>query len=318
MIFRVLEKGLFTLIQAAPRRGFQHFGISAGGPMDLLSHRAANRILGNAPDAATLEILMAGLRLEVLMEVLVTLTGGDMGATADGAPLPMGCPVRLARGTVLAFENIRKGCRAYLGVHGGISVPEAFGSRGTDTKGGFGGHRGRALLDGDVLYRGGGLDPFPELQIPEGESFAALPPQDHRPWAPDLDSEAVLRLIPGAHFDLLTAASREALLGGGFKVHTRSNRQGLRLDGPPLKLEHPVELISEGTVFGTLQLPPDDPPVLLMADRQSTGGFPRLGEVYSVDLSRAAQLRPEAPVRFVLGTLEAARAAAWAASCKGN
>lgn len=312
MIFRVLEPGLLTTLQAEPRRGVQHFGLSAGGPMDLLSHRAANRILGNAEDAATLEITRFGPRLRVVLDTVIALTGADLGATVDGEPLPLGRPVRLARDGELAFGEPRQGCRTYLAVQHGLSVPKVLGSRGTDLKGRFGGHRGRPLQPGDILYAGGGLDRFPHLELKGDAAFASGSPGGV-PHAPDLAAAAVLRLVPGAHLDQLTDEAREALFSQSFNVNPRSDRQGLRLLGPPLPLRAPLELLTEGAAFGTLQMPPDGQPILLMADRQSTGGYPRLGEVYSVDLPRAGQLAPGEAVRFALGHLDEARAAAWAA-----
>ena len=312
MIFRVLEPGLLTTVQAAPRRGWQHMGLSACGPMDLLSHSHANGLLGNPGDAATLEITLLGPRLEILRDVLVALSGADLSATVDGTPLPMNCPVRLAQGSELAFGEARRGCRAYLAVHAGISVPKRMGSRATDLKGHFGGHQGRQLRPGDILYRGAGMDPLPELVLAPGQAFAALLREAVAPSGLDLTQPALLRLIPGAHFQLLERGAQAALLKQSFTVSPKSNRQGLRLSGPPLTLAHSVELLSEGVAFGTLQLPPDGQPILLMADRQSTGGYPRLGEVYTVDLPRAAQLKPGEDLRFAMGSLEEARSLAFA------
>lgn len=311
MTFRVLEPGLLSTVQAEPRTAAQHLGVSAGGPMDRLSHRAANRLVGNPTECATLEVTLAGPTLEVLLDGVIALTGAAFPVTLEGEALPWGRPVRVGRGTELRLGSPERGCRAYLAVQGGISVPQVLGSRATDLRGRFGGHRGRALQAGDLLYRGGGMDRFPWLQL-RGRATWVADSGDGLPIAPALDGPAVLRLVPGAHLRELSAEARKVLLDATYTVSPRSDRQGLRLLGPPLALGASVELLTEGVAFGTLQLPPDGQPILLMADRQSTGGYPRVGEVFAVDLPRAAQLAPGEPVRFTLGSLEEARALDWA------
>jgi biotin-dependent carboxylase-like uncharacterized protein len=298
--------GLLTTVQASPRAGWQHLGIGPSGPMDPTSHRLSNLLVGNAPDAATLEITLLGPRIRCERDHLVALVGADLGALVDGRPVPLGRPLRLRQGATLSFGAAASGSRVYLALGGGISLPRVLGSRATDLRGRFGGVDGRPVQAGQRLFAGVAPDPYPSLQPTLGQAWVAAP------WRPDpsiFPERPHLRLVPGPHLDLV---GRGVLEAASFTLNPRSDRQGLRLLGRPLELARTVECLTEGVAFGTVQLPPDGLPILLMADRQSTGGYPRLGEIYSVDLGRAAQLRPGDPVRFQVGSLAEARSKAWA------
>jgi len=311
MTLLVEAPGLLTTLQDLGRAGYQHLGVGPGGAMDPVSHRIANLLVGNPPGAAALEITLAGPRLRFEDDALVAVCGGDFKPRAAGLPVRRWRPVLVRAGSALEFGGAVQGARCYLAVAGGFQVPAVLGSASTNLAARFGGFRGRALQAGDRLAT---APPAPGLYPALQREFSRVPEPVHHlawfaAWQEELDflRPARLRLIPGPQWPLLTGASREALLGGTFRAAARSDRMGIRLQGPPLALERPLEMLSAGVAPGTLQLPPDGSPILLMADRQTTGGYPRLGEVATVDLPRAAQLRPGEPLRFEPIALEAAQ-----------
>ena len=312
MSLRVESPGLLSTLQALGRAGYQHLGVGPGGALDEVSHRLANLLVGNPPGAPTLEITLVGPRLRFEQDSLMALGGADLSATLDGQPLPLWRPVLVRTGTCLAFGKPRLGARSYLAVEGGFEAPSLLGSASTHLGAGFGGFQGRALRAGDRLRFG----PAPSISYPRlRQRFAqergpCLAPDWFAPWFRELDfgRPALLGLVPGPQGTDLTPASRTALLEGEFPVSPDSNRMGIRLQGPALALERPREMISSGVATGTLQLPPDGHPILLLADRQTTGGYPRLGEVATVDLPKAAQLRPGESLRFASLSLEEAQA----------
>lgn len=311
MTLRVVTPGLQTTVQDLGRLGHQRDAVPVGGAMDRQALRVANILVGNPDGAAALEVSLIGPALLFEREQLVALAGGDIEATIDHEPVPIWHPIWVRRGATLRFGRVRTGCRAYIGIAGGIDVPAVFGSRSTYLRGGFGGVLGRALLAGDVLPVG--------VPPAAAESIAApLRSREERivvaRWSigstlrPAYSDDAYVRVIAGAHAHLLTPAARETFLGGTFRVSSSSDRMGYRLEGKALALRQPVELLSEGVGFGTVQLPPGGAPIVLMADAQTTGGYPRLGEVASVDLPLMAQLKPGDRVRFRLVSLEYAQA----------
>lgn len=294
-LLKVLRPGLLTTVQDLGRAR-QAEGVPAGGAMDRFALRLANLAVGNAEGAAALEVTLLGPTLEVQGDVVLAIAGADLGARLDDRPVPLGRAVRTKPGAWLTFGGSSEGCRAYVAVAGGIDVPLVLGSRSTYLRGRFGGLAGRALAAGDVLPLGG--------PTPLNERIAkGLAPGRATSWTavpanrPDYRTD-VLRALPGAHLGLLTPEARETLWRAPFRVTSESDRMGFRLEGPPLELEHATELVSEPVAFGTVQLPPAGRPILLMADRQSAGGYPRILEVAGVDLPVAAQARPGATLRF--------------------
>jgi antagonist of KipI len=269
MSLRVVRPGLITTVQDLGRAGWQRYGVAVGGAMDALALRVAN--------------LLAGPTLEFERDHLIAICGADLSATIEGEPVPLQRPVFVPAGSTLAFGAPRSGCRAYLAVSGGIDVPEVMGSRSTDLRAGIGGLAGRALQAGD------------EVRI--GES-AAVVPADRTPlrWfagvIPHSAAYPTLRIVPGAEFDHLDEPSRKRLLEDPFRVSHQADRMGYRLEGPELRLADCAELISTAVCPGTLQLPPDGRPILLMVDCATTGGYAKIAHVVSADLSRAAQLKP--------------------------
>lgn len=282
----VLKPGLLSTLQDGGRRNGAALGVGRAGAMDEIALRLANALLGNDEDAAALEISVLGPRLRFEADTLIALAGADFDATLDARPLAAWRAQPVAAGSVLDCGRARRGARACLAVAGGFSVERVLGSASTDVNARLGPFGGRPLARGDVL-------PFTRKPLP-------LPPTwslDPRPWF-DPDPASPIRLIRGARFDALDAASRAALFGAEFRIGADSNRVGFRLDGPRLALAAALELVSAPVAFGSVQLPPGGQPIALMAEHPTTGGYPCIGQVAAIDLPRLAQRRPGDRVCF--------------------
>jgi biotin-dependent carboxylase-like uncharacterized protein len=295
----VLGAGVLTSIQDAGRPEWTHLGVPIGGACDPWSLAVANLLVGNDAGAAAVEMTLIGATFAVGASVTVGLAGADLGGIVreTGRPLAPGRTHRLEKGSTIAFPGgadpgPRSGARAYLAIPGGIDVPLVLGSASTALGAGFGGIDGRRLRDGDVLRAVQGRDPGPDTAWPalDGDPLAA--PAD-RP----------LGLLPGP------AGALEAFVATAWTVSPASDRVGLRLEGPPLPAAASGELLSHGVVRGAIQLPPGGAPIVLLADHQTTGGYPIAAVVISADHPRLGQLRPGASVRFEATTIDAARLA---------
>ena len=308
MSIEVLAAGWATSVQDLGRSGYAPIGVGSAGAMDPVALRLANVLAGNVEHAAALEITLRGPRLRFDADAIIALAGAPIEAVCAGRKLPMWRPLRVRAGAELELGAISNGARAYLGVAGGIDTPLLLGSRSTDVNAALGPFGGRALLAGDVLALGESSEPQQALEqtlaarsAHDGDGDAAFGAVkwslDPSPWLDPTDVH-VIALIRGAHWAALDGASQKALFTAEFRVGNQSNRVGYRLSGPALKLRAPRELISEGTVPGTMQLPPSGEPIVLMAEAPTTGGYPRIGHVASTDLPRLAQCRPGERVRF--------------------
>ncbi len=275
-MIHVVAPGLLTSVQDLGRRGFSHLGVGSAGAMDDVAARLANALAGNDDNAAVLEITLRGPTLRFEAPALIAFTGGDVAAS-------MWRPLFINANTVLDVGAVRNGCRAYLAIRGGFRTPSLMGSRSTDINAGI----SRALVAGDTLAHA----PFAESHAHATWSI------DPAPWFNEHDDQPI-NLIRGAHFGRLDDTSRDALFTREFRIGTQSNRVGYRLDGEPLHLSAPLELISEGVTPGTVQLPPDGSPIVLMREAPTTGGYPRIGHVAAIDMPRLAQRRPGQTLRF--------------------
>jgi len=313
MSIAVLRPGLLSTFQDLGRTGFQHLGVPVSGAMDERSHRLANLLAGNDESCATLEITLAGPRLAFGSASCIALCGADLGATLNGAALPLNRPVAVRAGDQLDFGARRRGLRAYLAVAGGYRLDVVLGSASTYLRSGFGGLGGRALARGDriALRRPLAATGLDALQAALDATAVYLPAALSDAPRP------ALRVTPGPQWDAFTAASRRALLEAAFRIDAQSDRMGYRLRGPVLALARPRQMLSEATCFGTVQVPAAGDPIVLMADRQTTGGYPRIAQVAQVDLPRLAQCAPGELVRFealdthAAGRLDGRREAAW-------
>lgn len=289
----VLAPGQWTTLQAPARRGVAHLGITPGGAADPLSHRVANGLVGNDDDAATLECTLVGPKVHFDCAVELAICGADLGARVDGCEVPRWRRVSLRPDSVLEFGRPAHGARAYVAIAGGIDVPVVLGSRATDRVAGIGGWHGRELRSGDVLP----IHAAPS--IPEFASAAFVASSRIAVWAREFElvKTPVLRVVPRARAEV-DVDRQHAFVGREFTVGPRSDRMGVRLAGPAIVGPALAERVSSPVTAGTIQLPPDGNPIVLLADHQTTGGYPVLGELASVELPRAAQLRPGDRVRF--------------------
>jgi len=296
MSIDVLAPGLLTTVQDRGRTGWRHLGVGCAGALDQHAHMLANLLVGNPPDAATLEITLSGPRLRFGRAVRIALCGGDIDARCDGTTLPAARPILLPAGATVVLGACRRGARAYLAVDGGIDVPIVLGSRSTDLRGGFGGIEGRALRAGDAVPLGD--DGVTNVEAPR-----------IAPWwiddARDAPPGSAIRVLPGAD-DTHPVAG---LFARTWRVAHASDRQGIRLEGDALHAADARERVSAPVAPGTVQLPPDGQPIVLLADAQTHGGYPRIGHVIRADLPRLAQLRPGEALRIAPCTPAQAQAA---------
>ncbi|QCP53807.1 biotin-dependent carboxyltransferase family protein [Trinickia violacea] len=300
MSIEVLKPGALTTFQDLGRTGYQQFGIPVNGVMDERAHRLANLLAGNDPGDATLEITLIGPTLRMLADVTIALCGADLEPMADGEAVPLNEAVPLPTGTELSFGQRRSGVRAYLAVRGGFALEPVMGSCSTFVRGGYGGHRGRPLRKGDVI-----------AVRERGASNAAPPSAASMPTFPnDVIGApgAPLRVIAGREWPLFSADAQCAFANTPYRIGAQSDRMGYRLEGEPLALGTARQMMSEAVGFGTIQVPSDGQPIVLMADRQTTGGYPKIAHVCAVDLPRLAQTMPGESVRFeMIGLDEAQR-----------
>jgi len=309
-MIEIVRAGLLTTVQDLGRYGAQRFGVPASGAMDAHALRIANRLVGNDDSAAGLEVTLVGPQLQFHADALVAICGGDWHVAIGNKPFPMNRPAWIASGSRLDLGRAVVGCRAYVAIAGGIDVAPVLGSRATYLRSGFGGLKGRALKKGDRLAVLIGADrQFPGLRKAPGfadHGFAA--PR----WSVRIDADRLtlrpqrIRFLAGRHWEQLNENVRNAFLGEIFRVGAASDRMGYRLEGARMEPNNYGDIASEAVAFGTIQLPPDGSPIILMADRQTVGGYPRVGEVASVDLPLLAQLKPGDTLRFEEITLSEA------------
>jgi antagonist of KipI len=317
MSLRVVRPGALATVQDLGRRGLQHLGIVPSGAMDPVSHRVANALVGNPAQAATIEVGLSGPELAFDDDALVALHGARFAAAVDGALLPQSRPVLVRRGARLRIARADAGCFGYLAVAGGIDVPPVLHSRSTHLAGGFGGWRGR-LLQRDAVV------PLVPDAAALGTARFARATRRRRSIAvgrcetvgwfapavtlPEHDAP-VVRAVEGVHAGLFDEAARAAFFAERWRIAPDSNRMGFRLLGPKLGLAAPTEILSQATCLGTVQVPPGGQPIVLMADHQTTGGYPKIAEAIAADAPMLAQLAPGASLRFAAATLAEADAA---------
>ncbi|HZG56773.1 biotin-dependent carboxyltransferase family protein [Paenibacillus sp.] len=310
MALIVRKPGLWTTVQDAGRTGWQRYGVPVGGPMDAASHAAANVLAGNEPGAAALELTLAGGAFETTADVRIAVCGADLEPYVDDAPLPMWRPVVVPAGTTIRFGTARAGRYAYVAVAGGFDTPQALGSRSTAAKGGFEASIGRPLQVGDRLPI---ADPAAVLaSAGESRSPTAAYPRWHlgEAWrfsAPDAAGERTVRALRGREWERFDPIVRGSIERGEWTctVQSASDRMGYRM-AASLPAAVRTDQLSEAVTAGTVQVPPDGMPIALMADRQTTGGYPRLLQIAAVDIGLLAQARPGDVVRFELIELEQA------------
>ena len=290
----VLKPGLLSTIQDLGRHGLQHLGVPVGGAMDSRAHRLANLLVGNDENEATLEITFGGPTLRFDATACIAITGARLAPTLNGQAIANNRPLVVRQGDILAFGQREAGLRAYLAWHGGLSLAPVLGSRSTNLRAGLGGIEGRALRKGDVLHLNKPL-PAQDLDELAGRLWDL---RIYLPRALVAQPRPALRMIMGAHVPLFSEEALANLFSEPFRVSPDSDRMGYRLRGPRLALSEPVQLLSEAATFGSVQVPADGQPIILMADRQTTGGYAKIGHIASVDLPLVAQSVPGDSLRF--------------------
>lgn len=282
----ILAAGPGVTVQDAGRRGFLRYGVTVAGPMDPAAHALANLAVGNPAGAAAIEISLGGLELTAAdAPVEVAIAGGAFDIRLDGRVLPAATGLTLAPGARLVLRPGRAGAWACLAAAGGIDVPVVLGARATHTRSGMGGLAGRGLVAGDRLPLGASV-PRPPVS-PCGLAADWLAPDD-----------AAIRVLLGPQDDHFAADQIAAFLATDWRVSPRSDRMAYGLEGPPLVHLAGHDIVSDGVAAGAIQVPGSGLPFALMADRQPTGGYPKIATVIGADLGRLAQRRPGETVRF--------------------
>ena len=291
----VLKPGLLTTIQDHGRWGHQHLGVPPAGPMDPVAHDLANLLVGNSADAATLEATLVAPELRFEHPVRVAIAGADLAPEVNGVPIPPEMAADCSPGSVLRFGRRKAGGRAYVALAGGIDVPVVLGSRATHVQSRMGGIEGRPLRAGDRMSVGRGLSASPS------EPHKARPTRGRYRVAV-VTGGARLRVMRGPQAGSFDAGAFEYLQRSRFIISPQSNRMGYRLTGARIPIVSAAEMISDATFTGGLQIPPSGEPILLMADRQTTGGYPQIAVLISADMPVAAQLLPGDWIEFELCT----------------
>ncbi len=312
----VLDPGFLTTVQDLGRVGYERFGVPVSGAMDRLALMAANALVGNPPGAAGLEAALAGLSLQPGADCLVAATGRGFSLEVGGRALPLWMAAWVREGEVVALHASGEGGWGYLAVSGGIDVPLVMGSRATYLRGGFGGLEGRALAAGDALPLGEPAESHGELlQGPPGLSPGELPqgPPGLSSWElyaragrelparmrPAYSDTPTLDVLLGPQESFFSPAALETFLSGEYTLTPSCDRMGYRLAGPPVAPAAGAELLSEGIPLGAVQVPADGQPIVLMADRQTAGGYAKIAVVTGASLPLLAQCPPgRGAVRF--------------------
>ncbi|MGN0978486.1 MAG: biotin-dependent carboxyltransferase family protein [Faecousia sp.] len=285
MNMTILSPGPLSTVQDEGRFGAMGMGFSPGGAMDVYSMKLANLLAGNAPGLGVIEMTMVGLSARFDCGCVIAVTGADMGPRVNGIPIDMYRAVAVFPGDTLSMETARNGVRAYLAVSGGFDLPTVMGSVSTNLKCGLGGFQGRKLQKEDKL--------------PLNQSLSLPVTRDRRLEPRNRYPDTItLRVLPGPQEDAFTGRGIAAFLGEAYTVTEQSDRMGIRLSGEKIENKNGVDILSDGIATGSVQIPASGMPIIMMADRQTTGGYAKIATVISADLKLAAQARPGTRIRF--------------------
>ncbi|WP_238941821.1 biotin-dependent carboxyltransferase family protein [Bacillus sp. REN10] len=305
----ITRPGFFTTVQDRGRTGSRQYGVVVSGAMDDLSLRLGNWLVGNECGAGALEMTMTGASVQFDDPVFVAFTGAEATIECQGKPVPMWRPVYIPAGNEVHVKRFIEGSRVYLSIAGGIDVTKVLGSRSTYARGQFGGFEGRALKKGDSLPIG-----LPNETVQA--VLQTIPTACARVLATNWGISSSVyqclknthfRCIEGSEYACFTAASQQDFWRTPYKMMPESDRMGFRFEGARLDMSQSKEMISEAVAIGTVQVPSSGQPIILMADRQTTGGYPKIANVTTVDISSLAQKTPGAEVYFEHVTLEEAQ-----------
>ena len=290
MSLQIIKAGILDTIQDQGRYGYQHLGINPGGAMDRYSAQLANALLGKYLNAPVFEMHFPSGKILFQQETIICITGADFTPTINKKEIPVNHPIAINKNTELHFEKKLSGARCYLAVLHDVDLHKWLKSNSTNLVAAAGGFKGRALKKGDSLNF---KNNFEYKYLAEGKDLALLP------WtieSSELKKE--IRFIKGNEWEWLTDDAMKMFAESNYKILNNSNRMGYRLQGNALKIKEEIQLISSGVTFGTIQLLPDGQLIVLMADHQTTGGYPRIAHVISADLPMLAQCNPGDEIKF--------------------
>ncbi|AJH21706.1 MULTISPECIES: biotin-dependent carboxyltransferase family protein [Bacillus] len=305
MDVEILHAGMFTTVQDLGRFHYQQYGVPVGGAMDKNALRMINMLVGNEENEAGLEITIMGPKLLIKKTTLLAIGGADMEPLLNGERIPLWHPILAEEGSMLCLGKAKSGCRAYVTFAGGININRTMGSKSTYIRAALGGIEGRMLKKGDYFQIGTGAEVASRFiqNLQEEKRIKTK-------WAicnnalPKYKKHPILRVITDFEYDQFTEESIKSFFSKEYKVSNYADRMGYRLDGDVLNRVEEIEILSSPVTFGTIQVPNGGQPIILMADRQTTGGYPRIGNVISVDLPLLAQLKPGDYVTFEKITME--------------
>jgi antagonist of KipI len=300
-VFEVEAPGLLTTVQDRGRAGYGRFGVAPSGALDSVAMRIGNLLVDNPESEAVLEITLPGFKAGILADVVVALTGADLGLHINGQPSGHWCSHKLRAGDLLSLEVLNSGCRAYLAVGGGVQVPEVLGSRSTNLTAGFGGLDGRPLQRGDILAAD---SPVQFLHAAGRKYDLNAVPAYRGDW--------ILRVVMGPQDSHFPEETCQRFLSAVYQISPKSDRTGIRLQGPRLKVKEgqAESIISEGIIAGAIQVPGDGQPIIVLGETVS-GGYRKIATVISADLHLLAQILPGDRVRFQAVDSREARQALW-------
>lgn len=285
-MLKVLNPGLLTTVQDLGRWGYQAFGMPVAGAMDRLACKTANYLLGNRPTAAVLEFTMMGGEYQFLTNTYIALTGANMMPMLNGIPVSMWSTIKIASGDVLTLTYAKTGCRCYLAVAGGLDLPLVLGSRATYTRAKVGGLEGRALKKTDIIN-------FLPTELPTQKLLQL--PTELQPVQP---KQIILRVLLGPQADDFTEQGKKALFSNIYTISNEADRMGYRLEGEVIEHATKPDIVSDALCQGAVQIPGHGRPIIMMADRQTTGGYTKIGSVIGSDLRLLAQAKPGDEVSF--------------------
>jgi antagonist of KipI len=298
-VWEVIQPGVLTTVQDRGRYGYQQYGVSVSGAMDKSALRLANLLVGNDDGEAALEITIVGPKLWALRACRIAITGADLSPQINGVPIKTWQSTEVQEGDLLLFGAARSGCRAYLAVYGGIEAPLIMGSRSTHILSKLGGLNGRALVKGDRLSIRNANENRPPLN--PGFSLS-------QEKIPRYRSEWAIRVIPGPQADYFTRQGIATFYSAEYVISPQADRMGYRLNGPKIEHKASADILTDATPSGSVQVPGDGNPILLLTDGQTTGGYSKIAVVISPDQDCLAQARPGDKIRFCrIGVIEAQR-----------
>ncbi|MBB5172640.1 biotin-dependent carboxyltransferase family protein [Texcoconibacillus texcoconensis] len=297
-VFRIVKPGLLTTVQDLGRTGYQQYGMVVSGAMDIYALQVGNLLVGNERGEAGLEITIMGPEIELLEDAVIAICGADLSATVDNKPAPLWKSFYVQQGQTIRFGRPVSGARAYITVAGGISIPTVMGSKSTYMKAQVGGVDGRELQKGDVIEKG--KPTFHNRGLVSRSLKSSL--------VPDYERDQTLRVILGPDEQAFHESSIGTFLSEAYEISPQSDRMGYRLQGAKLTHVSGADILSDAIFPGTIQVPASGEPIILLADRQTTGGYTRIGTVISVDLPYLGQMLPGNKISFQAVSIDEAQA----------